>query len=60
MVFDHHDVTEILLKVVLVLLVEETGGPVKNHQPVSQVTDKLYHINDDDRFISEKSKAKYI
>jgi hypothetical protein len=41
-----------------VLLVEETGGPGKNHQPVSQVTDKLYHINDDDGFISEKSKAE--
>jgi hypothetical protein len=29
----------------LVLLVEETGGPGKNHLPVtSEVTDKLYHI----------------
>ena len=27
-----------------VLLVEENGGPGENHQPVSQVTDKLYHI----------------
>jgi hypothetical protein len=26
-----------------VLLVEETGGPGENHQPIT-VTDKLYHI----------------
>jgi len=26
-----------------VLLVEETGVPLKKHQPV-QITDKLYHI----------------
>jgi hypothetical protein len=27
-----------------VLLEEETGVPGENHQPVEQVTDKLYHI----------------